>query len=150
MRVSRGDRGSMAVELVVAAPAFIALLLLIGAGGQWVSASGEVGGAARDAARQASLELSFTQAQSAARSVAQADLNNLCPGTAQAAVSLLENGKQVGRGAWANGQGVEVDVEVTVSCTVNLKAFSMIGIPTSQTFSDDAAAPLDPFSQRTS
>ena len=140
------DRGSMAVEFVVAVPAFIALLLLIGAGGQWVSASGEVGAAARDAVRQASLEVSYADVESAAKSVAQGDLNNLCPGSAQTSVELLANGQQVGAAAWANGAQV---VEVKVSCNVNLKAFSMIGIPASQTFSDIAAAPLDQFSQRT-
>lgn len=145
----------MAVELVVAAPAFIALLLLIGAGGQWVNASGEVGAAARDAVRQASLEIRYADAQSAARSVAQGDLNNLCPGAAHVTVALTEDGQPVGQAAWVNGpqgaaQGVEVDVEVEVACTVNLKAFTMVGIPASHTFYDIAAAPLDPFSQRTS
>ena len=31
------DRGSMAVEFVIAGPAFVLLLLLVGAGGQWVT-----------------------------------------------------------------------------------------------------------------
>ncbi|HXT93729.1 MAG TPA: TadE family protein, partial [Trebonia sp.] len=72
----------MAVEFVVAVPAFIALLLLIGAGGQWVSASGEVGAAARDAVRQASLQVNYANVESQAKAAAQADLNNLCPGGA--------------------------------------------------------------------
>ena len=136
----------MAVEFVVAAPAFILLLLLVGAGGQWVSASGEVGAAARDAVRQASLEVNYANVQSAAQVTAQADLNNLCPGAAQASVELLANGQQVAAAAWANGAQV---VEVRVSCNVSLKAFAVIGIPASQTFTDVAAAPLDEFSQRT-
>jgi Flp pilus assembly protein TadG len=144
--ISGTDRGSMAVEFVVAAPAFILLLLLVGAGGQWVSASGEVGAAASDAARQVSLEINYADVQSAAQSAAQADLNNLCPGSAQASVELLENGQQVGGAAWADGAQA---VEVKVSCNVSLKAFTAIGIPASQTFTDIAAAPLDPFSQRT-
>lgn len=136
----------MAVEFVVAAPAFILLLLLVGAGGQWVSAAGEVGSAARDAARQASLEINIADVQPTAQSQAQADLNNLCPGAARATVKLLENGQQVGQADWANGAQV---VEVTVSCNVGLKAFTVVGIPASHTFTDTAAAPLDPFSQRT-
>lgn len=137
----------MAVEFVVAAPAFILLLLLVAAGGQWVSASGEVGAAARDAARQASLEVNYADVQPAAQSAAQADLNNLCPGGARVPPpGLLENGQQVGPAAWNDGAQV---VEVTISCTVSLKAFAVIGIPASQTFTDVAVAPLDPFSQRT-
>jgi len=141
------DRGSMAVEFVVAAPALVLLLLLVGAGGEWVSASGEVGAAARDAARQASLEVSYANVQSAAQAAAQSDLNNLCPGTATASVELLANGQPVGAGEWVSGATV---VEVTVSCNVGLKAFTAIGIPASQTFTDAAAAPLDEFSERTS
>lgn len=137
----------MAVEFVVAVPAFVALLLLVGVGGEWVSASGEVGGAARDAVRQASLEVRYAGAQSTAQSVAQGDLENLCPGAAHVAPLMLRVGKhQVGQAAWTGGAQV---VEVEVSCTVSLKAFAMIGIPASQTFTDTAAAPLDPFSQRT-
>ena len=136
----------MAVEFVVAAPAFIVLLLLIGAGGQWVSASGEVGTAARDAARQASLEVSYADLQQAVQTAAQSDLNNLCPGAAKANFQLLANGQQVGAGDWASGAQV---IEVTVSCNVGLQAFTAIGIPASQTFTDVAAAPLDQFSERT-
>jgi len=136
----------MAVEFVVAAPAFIILLLLVGAGGQWVSASGEVGAAARDAVRQASLEVNYADVPSAAQSAAQADLNNLCPGGARTSVELLANGKQVAGSAWASGAQV---VEVKVSCNVSLKAFAVIGIPASETFTDLAAAPLDQFTQRT-
>ena len=136
----------MAVEFVVAAPAFILLLLLIGAGGQWVSASGEVGAAARDAARQASLEVSYADLQQAAQTTAQGDLNNLCPGAAKTSVQLLANGQPVGAGEWVNGAQV---IEVTVSCNVGLQAFTAIGLPASQTFTDVAAAPLDQFSERT-
>ena len=136
----------MAVEFVVAAPAFILLLLLIGAGGQWVSASGEVGAAARDAARQASLEVSYADLQQAVQTAAQGDLNNLCPGAAKTSFELLANGQPVGAGEWVNGAQV---IEVTVSCNVGLQAFTAIGLPASQTFTDVAAAPLDEFSERT-
>jgi len=123
----------MAVEFVIAAPAFALLLLLVAAGGQWVSAAGEVGGAAR----QATLEVNYADVQQAVQSVAQGDLNNLCPGAAQTSVKLMAGGQEVGPAAWADGAQV---VEVTVSCNVNLKAFTVIGIPASQTFSDIAAS----------
>ena len=109
-------------------------------------ARGEVGAAARDAVRQATLEVSYADVQPAAQVAAQGDLNNLCPGAAKTSVELLANGQQVAAAAWANGAQV---VEVKVSCNVSLKAFSMIGIPASQTFSDIAAAPLEQFSERT-
>jgi Flp pilus assembly protein TadG len=136
----------MAVEFVVAVPAFIFLLLLVGAGGQWVSASGEVGAAARDAVRQASLEISYAGAQTAAQTAAQADLNNRCPGGARAPVYLLANGKRVAASAWASGAQAVEDI---ASCNVTLKPFFVIGIPASETFTDIAVAPLDQFTQRT-
>jgi Flp pilus assembly protein TadG len=140
----------MAVEFVVAAPAFIVLLLLIGAGGQWVSASGEVGEAARDAARQASLEVAYASVQPGAQRAAQADLNNLCPGAARATVELLTNNVQVPAQAWTAGTGLSAQaVRITVECNVSLKAFAIIGIPASETFTDAATAPLDPFAPRT-
>jgi Flp pilus assembly protein TadG len=136
----------MAVEFVVAAPAFVLLLLLVAVGGEWVSASGEVGAAARDAARQATLDVSYADLQPTAQSVAQGDLNNLCPGSARVQPQLLADGQPVGAGEWAAGAQA---VQVSVSCTVSLRVFTVLGIPASQTFTDVAVAPLDQFAQRT-
>jgi hypothetical protein len=138
------DRGSMAVEFVVAMPALVALLLLVGLGGEWVNATSEVGSAARDAARQATLEVDWNDVTPTATTVAQGDLAGLCPG-AQASVTLILDKTPVFPAYWEQAQVLEV----TVSCNVSLRVFSMIGIPASQTFTDTAAAPLDPFSERT-
>jgi len=141
----RGDRGSMAVEFVVAAPALVLLLLLVSAGGQWLNLTGKVGSAARDAVRGASLARTFAGAQANAQSAAQADLAGVCSGGAPAIkVQLFQDGAPVGAGNFAVAQ----DIEVTVSCVANLAAFHVIGFPVSQTFGDTAAAPLDPFVDR--
>jgi Flp pilus assembly protein TadG len=132
----------MAVEFVVAAPAFALLLLLVSAGGEWISATGQVGAAARDAARQAAVEVQWGNVQTAAQSVAQGDLNGLCPNAASVSVEPLANGQQ------ADFAAAQV-IQVTVSCTVNLSVFTVVGFPAHQTFTDVAVAPLDPFSQRT-
>ncbi len=142
-----GDRGSMAVEFVVAAPALVLLLLLVAAGGQWLNLTGKVGSAARDAVRGASLARTFADAQANAQSAAQSDLAGVCSGgqgTPTTKVQLFENGAPVGAGDFAVAQ----DIEVTVSCVANLAAFHVIGFPVSQTFGDTAAAPLDPFEDR--
>ena len=62
----------------------------------------------------------------------------------KAPVQLLQDGLPVGDGDFADAQ----DVEVTVSCQVSLKVFTCVGFPVSQTFTDTAAAPLDPFEDR--
>jgi Flp pilus assembly protein TadG len=140
------DRGSMAVEFVVAAPAFVLLLLLIALGGEWVSATGAVGSAARDAVRAASLDVSYADVPGTAQSVAQGDLDSLCPGAAKARPQLLAGGQPVGPADWEAGAQV---VEVTVSCNVSFRVFAVLGIPASETFTDVAVAPLDQFSERT-
>jgi Flp pilus assembly protein TadG len=138
------DRGSMAVEFVVAAPALVLLLLLVSAGGQWLSATGDVGSAARDAVRGASLARTFADAQANAQAAAQADLGARCQGGATTMVRLFQDGAPVGAGAYATAQ----QVQVTVSCVASLGVFHVIGFPVSQTFTDSATAPLDPFEDR--
>ncbi|MGO4459972.1 TadE/TadG family type IV pilus assembly protein, partial [Streptomyces sp. M-16] len=59
----REDRGSYSVETVILAPAIIALMLLMIAFGRITDASGAVDGAARAAARAASLEREAGAAQ---------------------------------------------------------------------------------------
>jgi len=144
-RLLRGDRGSMAVEFVVAAPALVLLLLLVSAGGQWLNLTGKVGSATRDAVRAASLARTFADAQANAQAAAQADLAGVCSGGAPSTtVQLFQDGAPVGAGNFAVAQ----DVEVTVSCVASLAAFHVIGFPVSQRFGDTAAAPLDPFVDR--
>ncbi len=143
--LSRDDRGSMAVELVVAAMGFAFLLLLVSGGGQWLNLTGDVGSAARDAARAASIALSYPQAQDNAQAAAQADLGHTCTTAPQVDVEMFLNGRRVlGDAAFATAQ----DLEVTVTCPANLSAFSWAGFKVSPTFNDKAAVPLDPFVDR--
>ena len=139
------DRGSMAVEFVIAAPALVLLLLLVSAGGQWLNLTGDVSAAARDAVRSASLARTFDVAQQDAQAQAQADLNGVCGGGGPtASLELIQGGAPVGPGAFGTAQVVRV----TVSCVASLGVFRTIGFPVSQTFTGTAAAPLDPFEDR--
>lgn len=134
----------MAVEFVIAAPALVLLLLLISAGGQWLNLTGDVSAAARDSVRAASLARDYDDAQTDATDAATADLNGVCTDLQPPTVQLTEDGAPVGPGDFAVAQ----DIEVTVSCVADLKVFSAIGFPVSQTFTDTAAAPLDPFEDK--
>ena len=145
LRTGPRDRGSMAVEFVIAGPALVVLLLLVSAGGQWLDLTGDVSAAARDSVRAASFARQYNEASADAKAAAQADLNGVCIGNApKAPVSLFQGGLPVGDGDFANAQ----DVEVTVSCRATLKIFGVVGFPASETFTDTAAAPLDPFVDR--
>jgi Flp pilus assembly protein TadG len=135
----------MAVEFVIAVPALVLLLLLVSAGGQWLNLTGDVSAAARDAVRAASIARDFGTAQQNARTQAQADLNGVCGGGGlTTSIQLVQGGAPVGPGDFATAQ----DIQVTVSCVASLQVFSAIGFPASHTFTDTAAAPLDPFVDR--
>ncbi len=139
----RGQRGSMSVELVVIAPGLILLLLLVGAAGRVVEAQGHLDGAARDAARAASLAQSPPQAGQAALQAAQDDLG----GTSWCAAGSVQT--QV-TGFPAAGQPVQPGgaVSVTVTCDVNMSPFGLLGFRPAMVLSSQAVVPLDVFTCR--
>ena len=134
------ERGSLSVELVVLAPALALLLLLLGAGGRVVEVQGHIDGAARDAARAASLARSSFQASALARQAALADLTagSWC---APRSVAVLVSGYPAVGPLPAGG----ADVAVTVSCEVNMSPFTALGFTAQMHFTGQAVAPLDPF-----
>lgn len=127
----RRDRGSMTVEFALLAPAFVALMLLLVVGGRMVEAQGQVDGAARDAARAASVQTDGSQVQPAVENAALSDLEpaggrNMCPG---------------GMTATYSGGSAAGSVSVTVRCTINL----VVG---THTMTGYAVAPLDTYAER--
>ena len=134
-----GDRGSMSVELVVIAPALVLLLLLIGAGGRWVESHGALDGAARDAARAASVGRTPGDADSLAGQAARSDLasSGWCDGgTVQVGVTGFPDAVTIAQGT---------SVTVTVTCSVNMTPFTLLGFRAASPVTASAVAPLDPF-----
>jgi Flp pilus assembly protein TadG len=68
----------MTVEFVLVAPLLLALVLFLVLAGRVVEAHGQVDGAARDAARAASIARSPGAAQAAADQAVSADVNGWC------------------------------------------------------------------------
>jgi len=134
------DRGSMSVELVVIAPALVLLLLLVAAGGRWVESHGAIDGAARDAARAASVARTAGNAVSLAQQSADADLatSGWCDG---GTVAVGVTGFPADGVAVAPGDAVTV----TVSCNVNMSPFTALGFSAASPVTGTAVAPLDPF-----
>jgi Flp pilus assembly protein TadG len=131
----------MTVELAVITPGLIALLLLVGAGGRVVEVQGHIDGAARDAARAASLAQSAQQASEFAQQAALGDLGqgSWCTnGSVQAQVSGFPAGII---------QGPQ-NVTVTVRCSVDMSPFRLLGFGQTMTFTGAAIAPLDIFTCR--
>jgi Flp pilus assembly protein TadG len=133
----------MSVELVVIAPGLIGLLLLVGAGGRVVEAQGHLDGAARDAARAASLAISPAQAGQLALQAAQADLGTTSWCAAHSIQALVMGFPAAGQLAGPGG-----DVTVTVQCDVNMSPFTVLGFNPAMVFSGRAVAPLDAFVER--
>jgi TadE-like protein len=131
----RGDRGSLAIELVILTPILVLFMAVLVALGRVVEAQGQLDGAARDAARAASIAQNSGAALGDARMAADADL---------VGASKCADTPNVTFGGGTNlAPGGVVDVIVT--CRVGLPALSFIGFQT-KTITGHASAPIDTFS----
>lgn len=123
-------------ELVIVMPVLICFLFLVIAAGRLTDAKSDVVGAASDAARVASLQ----QSAGAARAQAQAAATDTVSGE-----NLnCQDGPQVDTEFLPNGEferGATVHVEVT--CTVNTRDLTFIGLPLSVTLFEEAWEPID-------
>lgn len=132
MSAHGGERGSAAVELAVLTPVVVLLLLFVVVVGRLVQAHQEVGSAAADAARAASIATSPSGAVQAATSAAASDL--------------------VGAGTHCTSLGTTVDtadfrpggeVRVDLRCAASLQGLSLLRIPGTATIASTATAPVD-------
>lgn len=125
--------GSVALELVFVAPALILMLLFVAAGGRILTAKGQVQGAARDAARAASL--SRTGAQADADAAAKQTLNGAGLKCAPMSVSLTP----------AGGAEPGNPVSATVTCGVRMADLGLPGIPGTKIVTVTVVAPVDSY-----
>jgi Flp pilus assembly protein TadG len=121
----------MAVEFVILAPLMLLLMCFLALCGRVIEAHGQVDGAARDAARAASIARSPGEALANATEVAKGDLTGWCTGNAPAATVT---GFGPGRG----------QVTATVTCSVSLQFISFGTVHVT----GRAVAPLDTFVAR--
>jgi Flp pilus assembly protein TadG len=128
----RADRGSAAVELVLVAPILVALLLFVVGLGRMAHARGQVDGAAREAARAASLERHPGAAAAAGQRAARSLLAGERITCASLAVSVDVSGYRPGGLISAN-----------VSCVASLAGLGLAGFPGSRTFTATATAPIE-------
>lgn len=136
MNRGMGDRGVVTTELVIVMPVLICFLFMVIAAGRLTDARSDVVGAAGDAARVASLQQSAAaarvQAQAAATDTVSGENLN-CKGGPQVETEFLPSG-QFERGA---------TVHVEVTCTVDTRDLTFIGLPLSVTLFEEAWEPID-------
>ncbi|MQY07342.1 TadE family protein [Actinomadura macrotermitis] len=133
----RRDDGSMSLEMVLVTPLFVIFLLFLAGVGRMVDAQSQVDGAARDAARAASLARSERDAVDMAEKAGDASLKgrNWCTGGPQVKADTYN---------WRPGG----TVKVKVFCDVDLSDMSFIGLPGTKELTGDALAPIDFYTYR--
>jgi len=141
-RCRREAQGSATVELVILAPAVLALIALVVVGGRVALANNAVSGVAGSAARAASLARSPAQAHAAARTAALSTL-------AQQRLHCLNTQVDVDTIGFAAPPGAGATVRVDVYCTVALNDMAIPGIPGSRILHDYSISPLDPYRETT-
>jgi Flp pilus assembly protein TadG len=140
-RASRADRGNAALELVILAPILLALLSLVIAAGRTTVAQSAVDAAARDAARQASIALTPSAAQTA--------------GLVSARAALLQDGLDcsptivIDTSQFASVPvGQPAAVTAVVGCAVPLANLALPGLPGTARLSATYTSPLDTYRSR--
>ncbi len=127
-------RGSAAVEIVLATPVLVALMLLAVAGGRLASTRAEVDAAARDGARAASIARSPTAAERDGQAAAAATLADRGMSCSNLTVTIDTTAFRPG--------GI---VAASVDCAVGLSDLTGLGVPGTRTLSARFAEPIDAF-----
>lgn len=134
------DCGSAAVEMVIIAPALIALMLLVVGMGRLSHGDQQIQVAAAQAARAASLTRGDAQAISDAATAAANDT------LANDHVSCRHSSTPVVIDPPSNEQPGG-SITVTVSCTTQLSDLFVAGFPGAHTWTATVTAPIDTFEQ---
>lgn len=132
--MTRDDRGSVAVEVAVIAPAFIFLMLLVVFAGKVSEADANVTRAASHAARAASLRQHPDDANADAQTSAAANLE-------AAGVRCTDLNVTVDTSDLRPGG----TVSVTVACVASMDDVTLIGVPGRRTFTATAVEVVDTY-----
>jgi len=129
-----GERGTMALEMVILAPVLLVLFMFLLASGRYFQTGSLLESAARDGARGASQARSLPQAQ---KEVDQA----VTTAMGQAVKSCKESAS--GTITTAFEAGAPLSVEVT--CTINYRDLGLLGLGGDTTITKRFTSSLDPY-----
>lgn len=141
-RIDR-ERGSVAVELAIIAPAVIAAFVTVMMFGRVMIANQSIEAVAFDAARTASLARDGGAAVVAARRAAEETL-------AAQGLHCRRTEVRVDASQFARPVGEPANVTVTVECDVDFRDIALPGMPGSTTLSATFTSPLDRYRTRSS
>lgn len=136
MRGADHERGSIALEFTILAPALLALLALFVAFDRYGQVTGLLESAARDGARAATQARSAEEANRRVDAVVTDDLGQTPSSCANTGSGTVEDS-----GAFLPGSLITV----TVTCTVDYADLGVPGLPGSHTITRSFVSPLDPY-----
>lgn len=129
---SRSEAGSAAVELTLLTPLLLLFILLVVALGRIATARADVDGAARDAARAASIAREAAQAERAGRDAAAATL-------AERGVTCRHFDVAIDTAGFRPGGWVAAEV----TCAVDLADLALLRLPGTRAVHARFVAPVD-------
>jgi Flp pilus assembly protein TadG len=134
VRQAPGERGTLAVELVVLAPVIVVFGLLALGLGRYELARQQVVGAAQAGAQAAAVASNPASAQALARVAALADISSTTRSCPHPSVTTDVSDFSAGG-----------DVRVTVTCQVHFSDLAVPGLPGTTTLHRSSVAPIDPY-----
>ena len=137
----RDDRGSASIEAAIAVPAFALFVGLIIFGGRTAVVRHSVESAAADAARSASILRVEADAKKAAKDAAVTNLANQ-------GINCLRVDVDIDTQQFSHDVGTPAQVDVTVSCLLDLSDLSVPGVPGTRTISATMTSPIDTWRER--
>lgn len=138
--IVKDERGSAAIEAVIAGPVVVLLLCLVIFGGRVAMAHQTVQGIAADAARAASLARTSGQARSAAIRAVEAGIAQRQP-CASHDLALDVTG-------FAKPVGTPATVTAILTCRVDTADLALPGLPGQITVTASMSSPLDSYRER--
>jgi Flp pilus assembly protein TadG len=130
----RGERGTMALEMVILAPILLILFMFLLACGRYFQTSSQLESAARDAARAASQTRSLSEAQTAVDDAVSRTMDQSVESCKASAAGTITT-------AFAAGSPLSVEV----TCTINYKDLGLLGIGGDTQITKKFSSSLDPY-----
>lgn len=127
-----GDRGSVAVETAVVAPAFVLLMLLVVYAGRISHLDASVQRAASEASRAATLAGTSEAAEQAAEDAARANLSTTSTPCSDLAIEVDTTDFRPGG-----------SVTATIRCGASMSDVALLGVPGTRTFTASSTEVID-------
>ncbi|TDW22791.1 TadE/TadG family type IV pilus assembly protein [Kribbella kalugense] len=134
MKRRRGQRGTMALEMVILAPVLLLLFMFLLACGRYFQTSSLLESAARDGARSASQARSLPDAQTRVDQAVTSTMSQ-----------AIKSCKTTATGSITTGFVAGSPLSVEVTCTINYRDLGLLGLGGDTTITKRFTSSLDPY-----